>query len=84
MARSGGPGQPRRQPGQSTLHDPAKLKAALYKAGMTQRTLAGHLGVTEGHVSHIVQGRMNLTPENLRITARVLRVPQRSLMRDQE
>lgn len=56
-------------------HEPAAVRYALRKAGLTQAELARQLGKSQGHVSEILSGTRNAPPALLARLAEVLNCP---------
>ena len=59
-----------------------RLKSAMRTRGVTQVELAKSLGLTQGHMSHLVTGRRKPSLQLAEAIARELRMTQQELMGD--
>ena len=57
----------------------SKLKAAIFKKGLSQKGLAPMVGISEGWLSLIINGRVNPTQEEMSKIAAVLETKQEIL-----
>lgn len=64
-----------RVPRRGLAHDPAALRYALGKSGLTQRELATAIGRSKGLVSEMLAGSRNVTAAMLPRIAAVLNCP---------
>jgi transcriptional regulator with XRE-family HTH domain len=63
----------RRRNGAPFHHSPEAVTSARENAGLSQKELAGHLGISQSLMCEIEGGRRNATPDKLLVMARVLR-----------
>jgi transcriptional regulator with XRE-family HTH domain len=61
----------------------ANVRAELARKGISQMTLAGHIGMTQASVSKRLRGEVAFNVDELSAVARVLDVPIASLLAEQ-